>query len=225
MMQSILSYKETLLSAPLFHGLSDDDLLRALSFFGAVIKRYEKGAYLHHVCEPMKRFGLVLSGSLQVCSDDLNGNRMIMADVTKGGSFGESLCFLNLTDEPVYAYATDDCTLLLLSCDAFHKSEQDRFSVELFQRFTAVLARRTLSMNGRIQILSKLTLREKLMTYFSELSQSGSTRSFTVSLNREDMAAYLGTNRSALSRELSNMQKEGILRFSGKRFEILATKQ
>ncbi len=35
------------------------------------------------------------------------------------------------------------------------------------------------------------------------------------------MATYLGVNQSALSRELSRMQREGILRFHGSRFEIL----
>lgn len=221
MLQSLLPYKEILCSVPLFRGFDDGELDRALSFCSAVLRRYEKGTLLHRSGEPMRHFGLVLSGSVQVCTDDLDGNRMIMADVTEGVSFGESLCYLRADDPPVYIFAAEDCTILLLSCDAFFRPLSDPFSVGLLRRFTSMLAARTLSMNSRIQILSKRTIREKLMTYFSELAASGATRSFTVPLSREDMAAYLGTNRSALSRELSRMQRDGLIRFRGNRFEIL----
>ena len=65
-------------------------------------------------------------------------------------------------------------------------------------------------MNDRIQILSKIKLSDRLITYFSQnVSRYGT--SFKLPLSREDMAAYLGTDRSALSRELGKMRDEGII--------------
>ena len=75
-------------------------------------------------------------------------------------------------------------------------------------------------MNTRIQILSKLSIREKLITLFSSYSSDGS-ESFVLPFNREDMAAYIGADRSAMSRELSKMKKEGIIDFHKEAFRIL----
>ena len=86
---------------------------------------------------------------------------------------------------------------------------------------TAMLAKRALAMNDRIQILSKLRLREKLMTYFTELSREQKSKVLTLPFNREDMAAYIGTNRSALSRELSRMKQDGIIDYEGRTVRIL----
>ena len=84
-----------------------------------------------------------------------------------------------------------------------------------------MLANRTLEMNDRIQILSKRTLRSKLVTFFSLLIKRYDDDSFAIPFDRSAMADYLGTDRSALSRELSHMQAEGLLRFRHNRFEIL----
>ena len=79
-------------------------------------------------------------------------------------------------------------------------------------------------MNDRIQILSKRTIRDKLLMFFREQSKGAPYSEFTVSMNREELAAYIGTNRSALSRELSQMAKEGVIRFSGHRFQLMKRK-
>ena len=54
--------------------------------------------------------------------------------------------------------------------------------------------------------------------YRQNVSKYG--ESFTLPLSREDMAAYLGTNRSALSRELGKMRDEGIIEFERNSFKI-----
>ena len=40
--------------------------------------------------------------------------------------------------------------------------------------------------------------------------------------NREELAKFLCVNRSALSHELSNMQKEGLIKYNKNKFEILS---
>jgi CRP-like cAMP-binding protein len=87
-------------------------------------------------------------------------------------------------------------------------------------RFTAMLAARTLTMNDRIQILSNITIRGKLVTLFSQLAARAGAQEFAVPFDRGDMAAYLGVNRSALSRELSKMRDEGIIDFHKNEFKI-----
>ena len=169
----------------------------------------------------MESFGLVLEGTIQVYMDDIDGNHMIMATVTAGSTFGESLCFLR-RESPVYIRSVTDSKVLWLSTDRIKNpgGSPDSRDISLSTRFTAMLANRALNMNDRIQILSKLSIRDKLVTFFSQYSSQCASDSFTVPFDREDMAAYLGVNRSALSRELGRMRDEGIIDFQKNRFVI-----
>ncbi|MDO4938740.1 MAG: Crp/Fnr family transcriptional regulator [Lachnospiraceae bacterium] len=185
---------------------------------------YRKGECMHRQGEPVKNFGMVLSGIAQVCCDDYDGNRVIMAEVRPGRTFGESLCYLGIEDPVVYIYASEDSDILWLSLDRLFEKNRDDLASEMQKRFITLLATRTLQMNNRIQVLSKLSIREKLIMYFSELATEEGHGTFTVPLNREDLAAYIGANRSALSRELSKMKKEGIIDYYGNTFRIITNR-
>lgn len=204
-------YKHILRSSVLFRALDGAELEQALALFGAEPSAYAKGELVHPPYTPMKRFGLVLSGTVQAGMDDREGSRMIMAEVVPGGTFGESLCFLSSEDSPVYVTASEPSELLWLSPEVLFDEPRDALSLRLQKQFTAMLAARTLAMNDRIQVLSKLRLRDKLMTYFTQLSRRTGEMTFQLPLNREDLAAYVGTNRSALSRELARMKREGLI--------------
>lgn len=76
---------------PLFQGLTPEEQAYALSYFDAKTKTYEKGEFLHHVSFPLERFGLVLSGTVQVYMDDMDGHHIIMNSVGAGGSLGRPI--------------------------------------------------------------------------------------------------------------------------------------
>ncbi len=202
---------ELIKSSALFRGMNDTDFQKALKIFDANAVEYRKGDLIHHGYSEMKSFGFILSGAVQVCVDDIDGNRTIMAEVVPGAAFGESLCFLEIKDSPVYIYATENSEVLWLSVKNMYADTDDEFLTEIQKRFTSMLAERALKMNDRIQVLSKIKIRDKLTTYFSQLSQYSGSKTFQIPINRDDLATYIGTNRSALSRELSNMKKDGII--------------
>lgn len=195
---------EALRRCVLFEGMDEAQLTDALSFYGARRASYLKGDTLLSIGSAVERFAVVVSGTVQVMCDDVNGHHMIMATVEAGQTFGESLCLNKAEEAPVYANAFTDCDVYWLRADMFDSDPA--------LRFMRLISGKALSMNGRIRVLSKLTLREKLNTLFSQLSaQSGP--SFDLPFDRESLAAYLGCNRSALSRELSNMRREGLIDF------------
>ena len=242
-----MTEKETgrLRSCPLLKGLSDEELPAALSFFHAAVKSFRKGEYLKTPGSggALSFFGLVLSGTVLVYMDDLDGNRMVMASVGEGMTFGESLCFLG-KPSPVYIQAGSDARVLLMDCRSLREGDPSHapgmtekagrtewagkagrneaaLANRLRDSFLAMICERTLAMNNRIQVLSKLTLREKILTFLSEMPEAVSGKPFVIPMNREDMAAYLGANRSAISRELSALKKEGVLDYYKNTFRIL----
>ena len=211
--------RELLKKTTLFQGLDDSKLQSALAFFDARESAYEKGDLIKPVHAPFTRFALVLQGRVQVYTDDLSGNQMMMAHVEKGGMFGESLSFLE-QEEAVYAVAVTACRILWLHPDNVRKMQpQSPLEQTLIHRFITNLCTRALQMNDRIQILSRRTLEEKLTALFTPY-QKRQGMQFTLPFSRTELAVYLGANRSAVSRILSQMQKKGLLSMDGRRFTL-----
>ena len=103
---------------PLFAGLDEETLCRQLEVLKAEKAFYERGEMLQSAGTPIRRFGILLSGAVQVCVDDIEGNRMIMAEVAPGVSFAESLCYLKTRESPVYIFAAEDSEVLWLFPEA-----------------------------------------------------------------------------------------------------------
>lgn len=199
----------------LFEGLNPEETEKALRFFDARESAYQKGEAVKPIHAPFVRFGLVLQGTVQVYTDDLEGNQMMMAHVEKGGMFGESLSFLQ-KEEPVYAMAGTPCRILWLHPENIRKLQpQTPLETLLIHRFIALLAKRALHMNERIQILSQRTLEEKLKAFLS-IYQKHYGMAFALPFSRTELAAYLGVNRSALSRVMGQMQKKGLFTLKGR---------
>ncbi|MBR2951711.1 MAG: Crp/Fnr family transcriptional regulator [Clostridia bacterium] len=205
-------------SCRLLGDLSEKELQEALLYFSATQKSYRRGDFLYSAGMPVSRFGIVLAGTVQVFMENIDGERMVMASVSAGESFGESLAFLGVKESPIWAEAQRDTSVLWLSPDRL-RAPSEGAGEALRTRFITLMAKKALASNDRIQILSKRTLRKKLLAYFSQcVRDAGGSREFTVPFDRAGMADYLGADRAALSRELSCMKKEGLLDFRGSFF-------
>ena len=218
--------REVLEKCPLFAGLSDEERKRALSLLDARAVRAVRGTVLQRPGEPVLRFGVVLSGQVEVSMEDMDGGRVLMASVSPCGVFAESMCFLGVSSSPVTVASATDSELLLLSAAALHAEPEVGAADEplrrvLSERFTALLAAKTLSLNDRIQAICRPRLREKLMTFFAQCRRDYGADIFSLPMDRAALAAYLGTDRSALSRELSAMRRDGLIDFYRGTFRIL----
>jgi len=208
-------------SCPLFKDLNEEEIRKAAEFFHAANRKYARGESLKHPGEKLGFFGFVLSGNVEVFMDDIDGNHLVMAYAEEGDTFGESLCYLGMPN-PVGIVAVSDCEILQMDCGSFEKTAKVGSAEQKYlSRFITMLASRTLVMNRRIQTLSRLTIREKLLTFFAQQERVAAGKNFEIPMDREHLAAYLGVNRSALSRELSRMKEEGLIDYYKNSFRIL----
>lgn len=206
----------------LFKDLSPSETEKALSLLEATEKEYSRGETLFSG-EKLSSFGLVLSGGVRVCFEELDGNNVVMANCVKGDSFGESLCWLEKEAASMRAYSPSGARVLWMSLSALRGNTCDALTNKIKNNLLSLLASRTLSMNDRIQVLSKPTIREKITVYLNQCARDGRNKTFNIPFDREALAAYLGVNRSALSRELSNMKREGLIDFYKNSFSVKTT--
>lgn len=221
--RSDAAFRAMLRGVPLFAGLSDGETDAALALLGARRAVYARGEYLLRMGEPVGAFGLVLAGSVEVATDDFDGRAMLMAAVGPGETFAESMAYLGVAASPVYITAPEGAGILWLSPAPLHADSggADAARLRLAARFSAMLAARCLSMNDRIQTLCKPSIREKLHAFFTAWERRTGSATFRLPMSREAMAAYLGVNRTALSRELSHMARDGQIEFYRNTFRVL----
>ena len=215
-----MNEREIIRKSPLFTGFDDELLDEALSLYKAKPESYPRGAALANAGDRLACFGLVLSGGVQVSSEDVDGNTVIMAAVTPGGMFGESLCWLAVPEINLRITAVAETRVLWLSPDFLRGYSKEPCGGEHRRRFINNLAARTLAMNSRVQVLSRRGIRGRLALFFKQYGTHGGP-AFEIPFDRESMASYLGVNRSALSRELAEMKREGLIDYYKNSFRLL----
>jgi CRP-like cAMP-binding protein len=83
------------------------------------------------------------------------------------------------------------------------------------------LASKNLQLHQKLGILSKRTLKEKILAYLNIYASHSKNKNFDIPLSRNELADYLNADRAALSRELSKMKEEGIIDYNLNTFRIL----
>ena len=214
----------------LFQGISPSDLKAVLNCVGARIEKYEKNTFMMLDMDDVICAGLILEGKVAIVKEDEHGHQSLIAYLTEGDVFGETFA---LSRERILAasYKTmTKCTIMYLSVGRvlntcrnncpFHR----RLIINLFDCVT----RKNTMLIRKIDILSRTTIRGKIMAYLQEAlrianAEKGTpdNRKVLIPLNKMEMAHFLSVNRSALARELSAMKQEGLINIKGSLYTIL----
>lgn len=205
---------------PLFQGIGVSDFEAMLACMEARLQKYKKDAIIQLSGNPVESVGLVLSGTVQVLREDADGKQNLLTELREGDMFGEVFACAGITHSPVTVMAEETSEVLHINYRKIITtcSSACTFHHKLVENMLTLLAQKNLMLNRKIEILSKRTTRERLFLYF-DLYRQGAKR-FTIPLSREELAAYLCVDRSAMSTELSKMQREGLLRYDRNTFQL-----
>lgn len=210
-------------ASPLFEGIEDNELQSVLRCLSPVIRFFDKGAYILRQGDCTEELGLVLSGAVSVVKEDFWGNQTIMARILPGQLFAETYACSPGTPLSVSAVSEVPCSVLLLNVGRILAvcGEACPFHSRLVRNLLGVLAKKNLLLNEKITHTSQRTTRAKLLSYLSAESQRQGGGSFLCPFNRQQLAAYLSVDRSAMSAELGRMRDEGLIRYDKNRFTLI----
>lgn len=211
-----------LAQAALFQGMTLEEVKEMLNCLGAGQKHFAKNEVVYPVGEPVESMGFVLSGRVQIESDDLWGNKSILDSIAPGMVFAET--YACIADEPllVNVTAAEPSEILFLNTRRILAACPNSCAhhSRLIQNLLAITAQKNLTLSRRIFHTSSKTIRGRLLSYLSFQSIQQNSRNFVIPFNRQQLADYLSVDRSALSNELSKMQREGILESSRNHFQL-----
>ena len=211
-----------LTTSPLFRGIEEADLPGLLSCVEAVEKSCRRGELLLRRGERTERLGLVLKGTVHIVREDFWGNRSIVGLAEPGDVFAESYA---LTGEPlgVSALAAADCTVLFFSAAKVISgcAQVCGFHERLSRNLLGLVAKKNLLLTEKMRHMARKTTREKLLSYLSAQALRAGTPEFEIPLDRQQLADFLGVERSAMSAALGKLRDEGVLEFRKNRFRLL----
>ncbi|MBQ8687205.1 MAG: Crp/Fnr family transcriptional regulator [Ruminococcus sp.] len=215
-------YQNVLRQCRLFEHVSDENLLAMLGCLHASIQRFHKNQMILTEGMPASHIGIVLSGTVQLVRVDYYGNRSIVASMTASQLFGESFVCAEVQAIPVSIVAAEDCEVMLVDGRRIvHAcSNACEFHSRMIFNLLKIVAAKNLLFNQKIEITSRRTTREKLMTYLLQQAKVQGS-SFVIPYNRQELADFLEVDRSGLSAEISKLRREGVLTCRKNAFTLL----
>lgn len=200
------------------------DFLKELSHHCSKVqeKKFSKGSIITTYIAKRRQLCLLLSGEADLIRYDFNGHRTIVEHLSKNDVFGEIFYTVNNNNE-LFVEAKKNSTVLFFIYDNLQKKckRNCSFHETLIHNLPNLFLNEIIDLNMRIELLSKRTIREKLLGYFTMISNKNLTKSFSLSFSLTDLADYLSVDRSAMMRELGNLKQEGIIEKSGNRITLL----
>lgn len=215
-------YLPVLLGMRLFEGISAEELPPLLRCLNAIKRTYLKGAQIYRMDDPVHGAGILLSGRAQVYTEDVQGARMIVSQLEAGELFAESFSCADEKLMPVAVEALTDCAVLFVDCGriAATCSSSCAFHNRLIRNLMRVLAEKNIQQSRKIRHLSRRSTREKLLSYLGEQAALNRSAQFLIPFTRQELADYLCVDRSAMSAELSKLQREGVLSYHKSAFKL-----
>ncbi|HHX72474.1 MAG TPA: Crp/Fnr family transcriptional regulator [Clostridiales bacterium] len=220
-----MDYLPVVLASPLFKDISQQQAVRLLRCLAPRVISGGKGENVIDAFQQDGEFGILLEGKIYGEKVDFSGERFIAGEVLPSGVFGEILAGLprqtTITirvEEPMKALVFTLSRVISgcgVRCEGHGRLMKNLFALIGVQYF---------SLQERIYYLTRKTLRGKIIAYLSDQAKKAGSMTFRISYTRETLAEYLGADRSALSRELSAMKKEGLLDVYRGSFKLLAPK-
>lgn len=216
------NFFDILRKCSLFNDISDNDMIPLLNCLGAKVEHFNKKHTIVPEGIPAKNIGIVLSGAAQVVRSDYNGNRSIVSDIRPTEIFGEAFACAEEASTPVSIIAIENSEVMLIECSKIMNPcpHVCGFHQQLIFNMMKDLAQKNMMFLKKIEVVSKRTTRDKLITYLSLEAQKHGSACFEIPFNRQELADYLEVERSGLSVEISKLKNEGLITAEKNRFTL-----
>lgn len=216
-------YIPILAQTKMFSGITPDEIPSLLDCISARYVEYSKGDFIiEEGCE-VYDFGIMLSGHGRSIKWDAEDRLIIITLLKTGSEIGVLLAASLEHESPVTVEVQEDASVLHIPYDRLIErcSKGCPKHEKLLRNYINIVAEKGLVLHERMDCLLKPSLREKILTYLLRVSREQKSRTFQIPMNRNGMAEYLNIERSALSRELSYMKRDGLIDYHRNSFRLL----
>lgn len=206
----------------LFQGIREENVRELLTCLNAHEKQYKKGETVFRAGDTVSEIGLILSGSVNIVVNFYWGNSNIFGRAGAGELFAEAYAAIPGKELACDVVAAEESNILFVD---MHKllttcRKGCAHHHQIIYNLIQISAGKNLELSSRMMYTAPKSIRERLMLYLSAVAQEKQSDHFQVPFSRQQLADYLGVDRSALSKELSRMQRDGLLSYNRSDFVL-----
>ena len=215
-------FLSTIRSAPLFSGVSEAELTAMLACLKAEKKGFPKEAFVLRAGDTAESIGLVLTGTVLVIQEDIWGNRNILSKAGLGQTFAAAYACAPGSRLNVSVVAETPVTVLFLNVKRILTvcPSACSYHSRIIRNLLGELAGKNLQFSEKLTHVGQRSTRSKIMSYLSAEAQRLGTYELDIPFSRQQLADYLGVERSGLSQELGKMKKDGLLDYHKSHFVL-----
>ncbi len=187
-------------------GVTDSHIKLLIERFQLKIKSYNKQELIANSSNDPNMIGIMISGMAYLTTINLDYQKRIL-DYYEANDIFLNSTMLSLWNTSCGIYAKTRCAVIFLDYRELLADNSDA----LMHIQKEILVNSTKKTVQHIEILSQLTLRNKLISYFDFCKRKYNASSFVLPLSFSDLAEYLAVDRSAMMREIGRMKEENII--------------
>ena len=203
---------------------TQDEILSLIEEKDTDIKRYEKGSFIFEEDDTPDKLYVLIEGYVEVSKMTFSGKKILITTIENPGDmFAEVYMFMGKGKYDMSAQAVEESVVLSVSCDFFENISHNikaGVSAKIRKNLMSIFAMKAYNLSGKVRLLGSGSIREKIALYLIE-NQTASGQ-ITKNPSREELSDYLNVTRPSLSRELGNMEKEGIIKLDGRKIIIVS---
>lgn len=207
----------------LFLGVPQDEIAGLVNGNVGYLATYQKGEILIREGETWNSIDVILKGNVRVNRLFQDGSESTVHMLWETGVIGME--FLVKADYKSQFYYVAETEVITYSFHKWHFTDYRQLgakvSFQMLKNLINILSHENVRQYRRLDALSARDLRGRLMVYLNYERKKKKSNEFDIPYSREGLATYLCVNRSALSRELGRMEKEGLIQTKGKHFVLI----
>jgi len=208
-------------NAPLFNGMTPDDIEIILTKVPFRVKKFQSGSMISQSGEPVNALIIVINGIVKGEMADYAGRVIKIEDIPVPGALASAFMFGSRNRFPVNVIAVTDGELLLIEKPDFLKLLMKYDT--LFVNFLDMISNRSQFLSEKIKFLNFKTIKGKLANYI--LQKAGNDMiSVTLGMTQNDLADFFGVTRPSVARALGDLENEGYIEAKGKNIKIIDKK-
>lgn len=203
-----------------FYNIDEIDKEQLLKQLETVTFEFPKNNTILEKIKNDNFIGIIIDGLVQIIKTDYNGNRTIIEELSENSMFGSRIS--SLSNKEYSIITKEDTRIIIIDYDQILRCNvNSNYYNQFIKNLLDITINSVNSKNERIEILTKKTIRNKLLEYFRIVSSKNNSRNIYLPFTFTDLADYLAIDRSAMTRELKCLKEEGFIEIKNKRITLL----
>ena len=203
----------------LFENINEREMLKLKKILRSSSQKFKKNVNVLSNVNRDDFIALIDYGSIEIIYTDYEGSKTVIEELETGEVFGTLTS--SIKNEGISCITKEDTEITFIEYDQITNDEiiKNDFYIIFIKNLIKILTEQLNNRNIRIELLTKKTIRDKLLAYFKYINKKigNGSNIIKMPLSYTELASYLSVDRSAMTREIKYLKDDGFIEIIGKR--------